>query len=66
MLDIEKNLQYWLYQLLERIEYNPEYSAKEIKKDIAGILADVSGIKRYQVLDTIKEEIANFNDYHTN
>ena len=66
MLNTEKKIQLELYQLLAKIEYDPEYSAKQIKKDIADILADVSGIKRYQVLDTIKEEIENFNDYHTN
>ena len=66
MLNTEKKIQLELYQLLARIEYDPEYSAKQIKKDIADILADVSGIKRYQVLNTIKEEIENFNDNHTN
>jgi hypothetical protein len=61
MINTEKQIQAELYQLLLHIEYNPEYTAKEIKKDIADILADVTGIKRYQVLDTIKEEVSNFN-----
>jgi hypothetical protein len=61
MINTEKQIQWELYQLLLHIEYNPEYTVKEIKKDIADILADVNGIKRYQVLDTVKEEVSNFN-----
>ena len=61
MINTEKQIQSELYQLLLHIEYNPEYTAKEIKKDIADILADVTGIKRYQVLNTVKEEVSNFN-----
>lgn len=61
MINTEKQIQWELYQLLLHIEYNPEYTAKQIKKDIADILADVTGIKRYQVLNTVKEEVSNFN-----
>ena len=61
MINTEKQIQWELYQLLLHIEYNPEYTAKQIKKDIADILADVTGIKRYQVLNTAKEEVSNFN-----
>jgi hypothetical protein len=66
MLKTEKHLQYWLYQILAKIEYNPEYSAKQIKKDIAGILGEVNGLSCDDVLVAVKEEVENFNEQQTN
>lgn len=57
-----KNLQNWLYNLLAKIENNPQYTVKEIKKDIAKVLGDIVGAETDVILAVVKEDVDNIND----